>query len=186
MTSLGAVKFGYAVMWTATIATHCDRSHRQQHDDLMAVIQTTIKGGWLGRRGIIGTARVIESERTAAGWHVHAHVLLVSRNEFDRGEARAFALDLRTRYLAEAERLGVRASTAGQRVEKAKRVSDLVDYITKSRVRPGGTDAPSALWNAVGEGDGDALALIHDLEAGTFRRRQWTTTGVCRPLTPSR
>lgn len=185
MASLGAADYGYALMWTATIATTPGRALRQQRDDLLRLIQATTRGGWLGRRGIIGTARVIEPERSSDGWHVHAHTLLVSSNEFVRANARAFAVDLRERYLSEADRLGIAASAEGQRVETARRVSDLVDYITKGRVRPGGQDAPSALWADVAAGDADALALVYDLEAGTLRCRSWTTTGVCRPLTDS-
>lgn len=182
MASLSASEHGTGLMWTATIATTPGRAYGQQRADLVRLIQATARGDWLGRRDIIGTARVIESEHSANGWHVHAHTLLVSRNELVRANARALALDLRDRYLSEADRLGIAASTTGQHVRIAAPLSRAVDYITKSRVHPGGHDAPSALWAEVTAGEADALSLIHDLEAGAFRRRSWTTTGVCRRL----
>lgn len=114
--------------------------------------------------------------------HVHAHTLLVFRSEIDAERFRQFALTVRSRYLAEADRLGIAASAAGQDVSLVRSLPRVVRYITKMGVRANGTDSLSRLWAAVEQGDAEALSMVHELEGAAFRRRAWTTTGVCRPL----
>lgn len=170
------------MLWTATIATTPEKGARQAWSDLLSVIQATTRGGWLQRQGVAGSARAIEPEISDGGVHVHAHTLLIFRSEIDAEAFRRFALTARTRYLSEADRLGIAASAAGQDITLVDSLPRVVRYITKMGVRANGTDALSRLWAAVGQGDGDALAVVHDLEGAAYRRRAWTTTGVCRPL----
>ncbi|MDN3443730.1 hypothetical protein [Microbacterium sp. APC 3901] len=89
---------------------------------------------------------------------------------------------MRSRYLAEADRLGIAASADGQDVSLVRSLPRVVRYITKMGVRANGTDSLSRLWAAVEQGDAEALAMVHELEGAAYRRRAWTTTGVCRPL----
>lgn len=173
---------GTAALWTATIATTPEKGARQAWSDLLKVIQATTRGGWLQRQGVAGSARAIEPEISDGGVHVHAHTLLILKSEIDADAFRRFALTVRSRYLSEADRLGIAASAAGQDIALVDSLPRVVRYITKSGVRANGTDALSRLWTAVEQGDADALAAVHDLEGAAYRRRAWTTTGVCRPL----
>lgn len=173
---------GTAVLWTATIATRPGTGARQAWSDLLCVLQATTRGGWLKRQGVAGSARAIEPEISEGGVHIHAHTLLIFRSEIDAETFRRFALTARTRYLSEADRLGIAASAAGQDITLVDSLPRVIRYITKMGVRANGTDAPSRLWADVVAGDADALAAIHELEGAAYRRRAWTTTGVCRPL----
>ncbi|KZE41585.1 hypothetical protein AVW09_03095 [Microbacterium sp. T32] len=173
---------GTLVSWTATVATTPSAGVRQQWADLLAVIQATTRGGWLARQGIIGTARAVEVARSADGWHVHAHHLAVFRNVLSAENFDTFALTLRSRYLAEADRLGIPASSYGQDIARTRSAHAWTHYLDKGGIHPDGNDTASQLWTAVLAGDADALHLAHELEAGAYRRRMWTTTGVCRPV----
>lgn len=173
---------GTMVSWTPTVATMPSTGLRQQWNDLLAVIQATTRGGWLARQGVKGTARAVEIEHSSAGWHVHAHVLLTFRNEISGEDFDRFALTLDSRYLGEADRLGIPAAHEAQDISRTRSVRAWTQYISKGHVRANGDDAPARLWADVMAGDADALAAVHELEAGSFRRRMFTTTGVCRPL----
>lgn len=171
---------GSMALWTATVATTPGTGARQAWRDLLRVIQATTRGGWLARQGVTGTARAIEIERGPEGWHVHAHTLIVFSETVSSADFERFASTARSRYLSEAARLGIAASAAGQDVSRVRSLPRVVRYITKSGVRANGTDTPSRLWAAVESGDADALAAVHELEGAAYRRRAWTTTGVCR------
>lgn len=173
---------GSLASWTATVATSPSAGVRQQWDDLLAALQATIRGGWLARQGVSGTARVIEISRGLEGWHIHAHILLTFRSEISAEDFGRFALTVESRYLSEADRLGIPVSANAQDIQRTRSARAWTHYLSKGHVRTNGTDTPSQLWTAVQAGDADALALVHDLEAGSFRRRMFTTTGVCRPL----
>ncbi len=155
---------------------------RQQWGDLLAVIQATTRGGWLARQGVIGTVRAVEPEHAAEGWHVHAHHLAVFRNELSAEDFRRFALTLGSRYLTEADRLGIPASPDGQDIARVRSAQAWMRYLSKGRTHADSHDTASQLWAAVLAGDADALDLAHGPEAGAYRRRSWTTTGVCRPV----
>lgn len=174
---------GTMLSWSATIASSTEASVRQQWSDLMRVLQATTEGGWLTvpSRGVVGTARTIEPEHGPDGWHVHAHYLLVFRNELTPAEVERFQADLLDRFLTKAHRLGIHATADGQDIARTRSVTAWTRYLTKGRIRRGNTDVLSRLWSAVDDGDADALDLVHDLEAGAFRRRMWTTTGACKP-----
>lgn len=182
MSALGSQRHGTVLLWTATIASTPGRALRPQWGDLSRVLSATLKGGWLKRRGVTGSARAIEPKRGDAAWHVHAHSLIVFPESKSREDSRAFALSLRERFLQQAERLGIDAGPQGQDVRVVTDLSRAVDYITKERVSANGTNSASRLWASVHAGDADALPLIHELEAGAFRRRAWEVTGVCQPL----
>lgn len=170
------------MFWTATIATTPEKGIRQAWAELLSVLQATTRGGWLQRQGIAGSARAIEPEITPGGAHVHAHTLLVFRSEIDAERFRQFALTLRSRYLSEADRLGITVSANGQDISLVRSLPRVVSYITKWGVRANGTNSASRLWAAVEQGDAEALSMVHELEGAAYRRRTWTTTGVCRPL----
>ncbi|MGX1701706.1 hypothetical protein [Microbacterium sp. NPDC055357] len=175
------MRFGTVLLWTATVPSMLGAALGPLRADLVRVIQATTGGGWLARRGVMGTARVIECKYSASGWHPHAHTMLVFRNELTPSEVVAFDVELRNRYLSKADRLDVAASAEGQDVRRYGAHSDAVDYITKERVSPHGTDSASVLWDLVRQGVADALTLVHELESGTYRRRSWAVTGVCAP-----
>jgi len=162
---------GTTMLWTATIATAPGKGIRQAWGDLLAVLQATTRGGWLQRHGVAGSARAIEPEISEGGVHVHAHILLVFRSQLDTERFRQFALTVRSRYLAEADRLGIAASAAGQDVSLVRSLPRVVRYITKMGVRANGTDSLSRLWAAVEQGDAEALAMVHELEGAAYRRR---------------
>lgn len=171
---------GTMLSWSATIASSPDVAVRRQWADLIALLQATTRGGWLSRRHVVGTVRTIEPEHGPDGWHVHAHYLLVFQNELTPAEVERFQAELLDRYLAEAHRLGIRATADGQDIARTRSATAWTKYLTKGRIRRGNTDVLSRLWSAVDDGDADALDLVHDLEAGAFRRRLWTPTGVCK------
>lgn len=173
---------GTMVSWTPTVATRPSAGLRQQWEDLLAVIQATTRGGWLARQGVSGTARAVEIEHSSAGWHVHAHMMLVFRSQLSAEDFERFALTLDSRYLSEADRLGVSAHAEGQDIQRTRSARAWTKYLSKGHVRANGEDGPARLWADVVAGDADALAAVHELEAGSFRRRMFTTTGVCRPL----
>ncbi len=181
MRALGSQHHGTVLLWTATIASTPGRALRPQWGDLSRVLAETLKGGWLKRRGVAGSARAIEPKRGDAAWHVHAHSLIVFPESKSREDSLAFALSLRERFLQQAERLGIDAGPRGQHVRVVTELSRAVDYITKERVSANATNSASRLWASVHAGDADALSLIHELEAGAFRRRAWEATGVCQP-----
>ncbi len=168
------------VSWSATIASSPDVPIRQQWGDLLALLQAATRGGWLSRRGVVGTVRAVEPEHGPDGWHVHAHYLLVFRNELTPAEVEHFRAALLDRYFSEADRLGIHATADGQDIARTRSATAWTRYLTKGRIRRGATDVLSRLWTAVDDGDTDALHLVHDLEAGAFRRRMWTPTGVCK------
>lgn len=182
--SLTTAQHGTVLLWTPTIAGEPGEGLRSHWSALVEVMQATTAGGWLKRRGVSGTARAIEVEHTAAGWHPHGHILICFPKRLTRDEAREFALILRDRWIVKAAELDRHASPQGQHVALIGD-SDLhraARYITKSRIRANAADTPSSLWSSVRDGDADALSLVHELEAGSFRRRTWTTTGTCRPV----
>lgn len=181
MSALGSQHHGTALMWTATISSTPGRALRPQWGDLSQVLAATLKGGWLRRRGVAGSARAIEPKRGSEAWHVHAHSLIVFSETKSREDSVAFALSLRDRFLQQAEALDIDAGPQGQHVRVVTDLSIAVDYITKDRVSANGTNSASRLWASVHAGDADALSLIHELEAGAFRRRAWEVTGVCQP-----
>lgn len=182
MSALGSQHHGTVLLWTATIASTPGRALRPQWGDLSRVLAATLKGGWLKRRGVAGSARAIEPKRGTEGWHVHAHSLIVFPESKSRDDLRTFALSLRDRFLQQADRLGIDAGPQGQHVRVVTDLSIAVDYITKDRVSANGTNSASRLWASVHAGDAEALELIHEFEAGAFRRRAWEVTGICQPL----
>ena len=176
--ALRLARHGTLLLWTATIRKRPSASYEDARKDLLRVVQKTVAGGWLKRRGIIGTARVIECEESD-GWHVHAHIVLVFRNTLTRQESVGFAVCLRDRYLAKAEQLEIAAGKKAQKIHLGSE-ERTIRYVTKDVTRLGGFNTASKLWERVEGGDADALALIHEMETGTFRKRQWTVTGVCK------
>lgn len=167
------------LLWTATIQKRPSVSFSEARRDLLHLIQKTAAGSWLKRRGVIGTARLIENEHPDGSWHVHAHVILVFRNSLSRDEAVVFAIQLRDRYLGKADALSIPAGKQGQHVMRGSK-EGLIRYVTKDVTRLGGYNTSSKLWEQVAAGDADALALIHEMEAGNYRKRNWTVTGVCK------
>jgi len=180
MARLSPVRFGTVLVWTATVASTPSAALGPLRADLVRVIQATTAGGWLKRRGVIGTARVIEPKLSLSGWHPHAHTMLVFRTKLASEEIEKFVADLIDRSLDKAVALGITTSYKGQDA-RSFIPSEAVDYLTKEAVRPGGQDAGSVLWHRISRGDSDALDLVHELEAGMFRARAIVTTGVLAP-----
>lgn len=105
-----------------------------------------------------------------------------------RAEARAFALALRDRYLAAAERMGIPAAAVGQhvRVVPIDHLHTAVSYVTKQHVmtnpkQDGTTTLASLTRDAYLRGDADALDLLREAAGATYRRQLWRTAEVCKP-----
>ncbi|AZS41501.1 hypothetical protein CVS54_02856 [Microbacterium oxydans] len=175
------------MLWTYTIASSPDRALGPMLRDLTKLMTAVNASGWLSSK-VDGYARVIEIERPVGGWHPHGHVLLCFQNRMTRTEARAFALTLRDRYLAAANRLGISASTMGQHVRlvPVEQIDVAVRYVTKQHVltKPkadGSATLSSLTMDAYTRGDADALDLLHEVEGATYGKQLWRTAGICKP-----
>ncbi|WP_344781800.1 protein rep [Microbacterium kribbense] len=183
--ALRASRPRYALLWTYTLASTPDAALGPLIGNLAELHAAVNASGWLSSK-VDGYARVVEIERPDSGWHPHGHELFIFKKHLSRAEAQTFAVALRDRYLSAAARLGIPASAAGQhvRVVPLDQLDVAARYITKQHITTGpkaGTRTLAMLSaDAFTRGDADALALIHEAEAATYRRQLWRVSGACK------
>lgn len=130
------------------------------------------------RYGIAGLGYVVELKHTPNGWHPHVHGFILSTLDLTPGQADKLALALRRRWA----QCSPAASLWAQSVDylEPEESGPAARYLQKDSPRYT-TANPVArtlgdLVHDARAGDVGALALLHEAEAATFRRRRFTWT----------
>ena len=151
--------------------------------DLYAAVkrarQATFSGRpWQGDReayGIVGSVWHREVTRTANGWHVHIHYVLVLDGELSDDELAALDAAIFGRYRAAVEKGGRRAVHEANGLQRVRTGAGIAQYVAKSAAleatmgdrKPGSVTPFQVLQDYVSTGDMDKLKRFNEFEQAT-------------------